>query len=273
MYESFWGLQAKPFEDTFDAAFYYPSELHQGALLKLRYAIENRRGAVVLAGEPGLGKSLLAHQLCRQLPEECSPIGRILFPKMPAEQLLGYLAEELSGRRLDDTGWSVHSAVRRLDDILMENSAVGRHAVAIIEEAHLISDPRTLETLRLLQNFEFDGRPALTLLLVGDTMLLPAIERCPEFDQRMGVKCLMRPFTLEESISYIHHRMNAAGCKRDVFDDSALEAIFTESRGAPRKINRICDLALLIGFAEHLSQLSAEHIEGVAEELIAVAPE
>ena len=273
MYESYWGLQAKPFEDAFDPAFYYPSELHQGALLKLRYAIENRRGAALLAGEPGLGKSLLAQQLSKQLPEQYSPVGRVVFPRMPAEQLIGYLAEELSGRRASEAGLSVHAAVRWLDDILMENGAVGRHAVAIIEEAHLISDPRTLETLRLLQNFEFDGRPALTLLLVGDSMLLPAIERCPELDQRMGVKCLLRPFALEETICYISHRMHAAGCERDVFSESAFESIYIQSQGAPRKINRICDLALLIGFAESLGQIEAIHIESVADELITVSPE
>jgi type II secretory pathway predicted ATPase ExeA len=59
MYEAFWQLQKKPFENTSDAGFYYPSEAHQGAQLKLRYAIENRRGSGLLSGASGMGKTLL----------------------------------------------------------------------------------------------------------------------------------------------------------------------------------------------------------------------
>lgn len=273
MYESYWRLQAKPFEPTVDPSFYYPSEAHQGALLKLRYAIENRRGAAVLAGESGLGKSLLVHNLLSQLPDEFSPRVRVVFPKMPADQLVTYLAEEISGRRWEESKPAIHTAIRRLDDVLMETAVAGRHAVAIIEESHLICDPRTLETLRLLQNFEYQGKPALTLVLVGDAMLLPALERCNEFDQRMGVKCLLRPLTIEETVSYINHRLHAAGREGEIFDDAAYEAIFTQSQGVPRKINRLCDLALLIGFAENHTTLNADHIEGVAHELISVGPE
>ena len=63
MYETYWQLSQKPFENVTDARFYYPSESHQAALLKLRYAIENRRGAALLAGPSGCGKTLLTTML------------------------------------------------------------------------------------------------------------------------------------------------------------------------------------------------------------------
>ena len=58
MYETYWRLTQKPFENAADPRFYYPAESHQAALLKLRYAIENRRGAALLAGPSGSGKTL-----------------------------------------------------------------------------------------------------------------------------------------------------------------------------------------------------------------------
>ncbi|GAG08635.1 unnamed protein product, partial [marine sediment metagenome] len=63
MYESYWQLTTRPFDNGDDSRFYFPSESHQGALLKLRYAVENRRGGALLSGAAGLGKTLLANML------------------------------------------------------------------------------------------------------------------------------------------------------------------------------------------------------------------
>ena len=44
MYQSYWQLDNRPFEHTSDEPFYYAAESQRGALLKLRYVLENRRG-------------------------------------------------------------------------------------------------------------------------------------------------------------------------------------------------------------------------------------
>ena len=271
MYEAHWNLQARPFENTSDSEFYYPSEAHQGAMLKLRYAVDNHRGAALLTGGSGLGKTLLVQTLSRQLGEAFTPVVHLVFPQMPADQLVAYLAAELSGGDINSD--SIHQNVRRLQASLEENAKAGRHAVVIVDEAHLLDDSASMETLRLLLNFEFESRPALTLVLVGLPSLLPALARVPEFDERVSVKCLLRRFTLEESISYVSHRLNAAGGQRPVFDQAALEALHHLSHGVPRRLNRLCDLALLVGFAEERDRLGAEQIEAVADEMVTVSPE
>ena len=93
MYEPYWQLETKPFENTSDARFYYPSESHQGALLKLRYALQNQRAAALLCGPAGLGKTLLVRTLARQLPETFRPFVHLVFPQLPPDQLLAYLAD------------------------------------------------------------------------------------------------------------------------------------------------------------------------------------
>jgi general secretion pathway protein A len=95
----------------------------------------------------------------------------------------------------------------------------------------------------------------------------------PALEQRLGVKCLLRPFSLEESLSYVAHRVQAAGGKQTMFEIAALEAIHHLSGGCPRRINRLCDLALLIAFAEQQPVLTAAHVEGVSQELLTVTPE
>lgn len=271
MYESYWQLEKKPFEDTSDSDFYYPSDVHQGALLKLRYAIENHRGSALLTGATGLGKTLLIHALANQLSVEFSPVVHLVFPDMPTDQLLAYIAGNLTGE-VTATMPSVQQSVRRLEKALDENAATGGHAVIVIDEAHLLSN-HSLETMRLLMNFHQDYQPAMTLLFVGQPALLPVLDRMPDLDSRLGVKCLLRQFTPEETMGYVTHRMTAAGSTRPVFEQTGLEAVHYFSHGIPRQINRLCDLALLIGYAEEHPGIDAIQIEAVADELVSVVPE
>jgi len=273
MYESYWGLAAKPFENTSDLRYYYPAEAHQGALLKLRYAVENRRGAALLAGGAGLGKSLVVQTLRRQLDELYAPLVHIVFPQMPPDQLLAYLAESISGDSYRGPTPPIEQSIRSLEKSLVANAQQARHAVVVIDEAQDLDQHDSLETVRLLLNFEHESVPAMTVLLVGQPALLPVLERTPELDERLAVKCLLRRLALEETISYIEHRLEAAGAERQILDPSALEAVHHLSLGVPRRINRLCDLALLIGFAEERPVIGREQVESVAEELVAVVPE
>ncbi len=270
MYQSYWQLSSRPFENSCDSPFYYPSESHHGALLKLRYVVENRRGGSLLAGGTGIGKTMLIQTLLQQLPETCQPQVHIVFPQMPPDQLLAYVATELAGDSISVNTPTIESSVRRIQSFLEDNVTAGRHAILVIDEAHLLAETGALESIRLLLNFGFDNHPGLTLILVGDPSLLPALNRMPGLEERLGIKCLLRPFQEEETLSYINHRLKAAGCSRPIFTTAAIETVHRLSGGVARKINRLCDLALLIGYAEEQTEIQPSHIEDVSEELVAV---
>ena len=271
MYEAHWQLAARPFDHSADARFYYPGESQQGALLKLRYALENRRGAALLTGAAGLGKTLLAQTLTRQLGESLSPRVHLVFPQMPANQLLAYLADQLGAA--GGQALTIEQSLRRIETRLRENANAGKHAVIVIDEAHLLDDSQVLETVRLLLNLEHEARPLASFLLTGQTSLLLAIERRPDLEERLAVKCLLRRFKPEETMGYIQHRLTAAGAKRSIFTDGALEAIHQETLGIPRRINRLCDLALLVGFAEELTSIGPDQIASISEELTGATAE
>lgn len=272
MYEAYWGLKCKPFENCADARFYYPSEAHQGALLKLRYAIENRRSAALVAGGSGCGKTLLVHGLRRQLGEPHVPFVHLVFPQLSSRELLAYLAVELGALSPTPVTPTSDESVRAIGRFLLQNAARGRHAVVAVDEAQLLLDADHLETLRLLLNFEA-ASPPLTLLIVGLPALLPALERSSSLEERIVVKCLLRPFSVDETAAYVSHRLRAAGAQRDLFTGDALTALHRLTLGSPRKINRLCDLALLVGYAEEQPQIGAAQIEAVANELVDVCPE
>src|SRR5580704_1343242 len=204
MYETYWQFDEKPFENAADARFFFPGESHQSALLKLRYAVENRRGGALLSGAAGTGKTYLVSMLRDSLGENYSPFVHLVYPQMTPAELMAYLADELDGGA--NEGQSVPESIRRIQSALRANSAQGRHAVVVIDEAHLLESSPMLETLRMLLNFGPEGTTGMTLILVGQPGILPLLDRTPQLEERLGVKCLLRPFTTSETAAYVNHR-------------------------------------------------------------------
>lgn len=273
MYESFWQLREKPFDHGCDPRFYFSGESHQAAILKLRYAIENRRGGAVLAGPSGSGKTLLVQTLRAMLAPQIAPIVHLVFPQLTTEQILAYLADELYSGEEPAIEASPAQNVRRIERFLAENGSRGRHALVVVDEAQLLDDWPILETLRLLTNFQSGGQPGLTLLLAGQPGILPMLDRMPQLEERLAVKCLLKPLSAAETAGYVQHRLFTAGRERPIFDAEALATLHRLTQGLPRRINRLCDLALLIGYAEQTPAISGDQLEAIAHELVAVVPE
>jgi general secretion pathway protein A len=270
VYESHWQLTCKPFDAGSGAAFYYPAEAHQAALLKLRYAVEGYAPAALLVGAGGTGKTMLVQMLLRDLPEAFAPRVHVVFPQMPAGELLGWLADELGAAPAEPADRSVSASVRRIETALAVNAEAGRHAVVVVDEAHLLDDARSLDALRLILNFQTGGRPRLSLVLVGQPSLWPAVERNRQLEERLAMKCLLHPFSADETAAYVQHRLAAAGSPQPIFDSPALDALHEQCGGIPRRLNRLCEFALLVGYADEHRALTREHVESVGEELATV---
>lgn len=269
MYTEYWQLNRVPFADDPTGDFFFGSETHHAALLKLRYALEQQLGAALLLGATGCGKTCVVDRLTAELPEEFSPIVRLVFPLLSAEELVNYLAAELDAEpQSADTRRGLDATVRRLADRLTQNTRDGRHAVIIIDEAHMIEDRRVLNALHLLLNFTRPGQLEFSLLLAGDLVLARQIERAPQLNERIAVKGLVQPLSKADTALYVEHRMAAAGAQKRIFVESALQALFEFSGGVPRRINRLADLALLVGYADGLTTITAAEIEAVTDEFI-----
>jgi general secretion pathway protein A len=273
MYEAYWQLTTKPFEPHGDAKWYYPSEVHQGALLKLRYVIEAGRSAALIAGGTGLGKSMLIAALRQQLTEQCKPFAHVVLPEMSTRETLAYIANELGATLVEPATFSIEESLRRLQCLLADVAQSGKRAVLAIDEAQISATSCLPETVRLLLNLGETMNTPLTILLVGSPSLLPTLDRQPSLEERLSIKVLLRPFNVEESASYIMHRLAAAGARHEIFTTEALSKIHDLTGGNPRRINRLCDLVLLIGFAEQRPRIDAEQVEQVAGELVTVTPE
>ncbi len=179
MYEAHWKLRVRPFEPGFRAEYYYPSELHQTAWLKLSYAIENRRSIAVLGGYSGMGKSFILHQLRSRLPEFVGPVIQVSYPAMSADDFIRYVAGRFAGDQRDKIATTA-DAVELIEQRLTNVVADGGHALLIIEEAECLEEYGILDSLRWLLNLgitEATSESALTVVLSGHPTLIGQLER------------------------------------------------------------------------------------------------
>ena len=281
MYEHFWQLDRNPFDNDDDLRGFYRSETHQATLLKLRYLVENGKGMGLLAGGTGFGKSYLIDVLTHQLGESHGPFIHLVFPQMSPAELLNYLAVEFPGSDLDAPGQqasrgldhTIHEIERRL---MREFSGDGekRHPVIVVDEAHLIEDLQVFQALRLLLNFQDHHTCRFSLIFVGQRELLNTVRRLGHASKSGCRSNACSGPSAEETAHYVAHRLEAAGANRPIFEPTAMQPLHELSGGVPRRINRrLCDLLLLVGFADDSSSISAEQVEAVGQELTAVVPD
>ncbi|TWT58827.1 hypothetical protein KOR42_22130 [Thalassoglobus neptunius] len=265
MYETYWKLTSRPFDDLPDPRFYFPAHSHQTALLKLRYLIEQKKGIGLIVGEHGTGKSFLPYVLEH---DEKSSLNlsfiRLVIPQLEPEDLLRYFSNRLGiGSNPDQT---LDGILVDLESRLVEVADSSRHVVFVVDDAHLLGDEQ-LNVIRLLLNLRENPRVDFTILLLGRTELLSHVSHHHGLDQRIAVRSGLSPLKPNEVRGYIQHRIHVAGGEVDQFHENAHQTAWELSGGIPRKINQICDLALLVGFADQLDTLGPLDLQTASEEI------
>jgi type II secretory pathway predicted ATPase ExeA/cell division septation protein DedD len=250
MYCQFYGFSEKPFDVTPDSNFLYLGAQYRELLASLIYGIRERRGLVALVGEVGMGKTTLLNAVQDRLDQK-TKVAFISNTNLTFEQLLNMVILEL-GIAESAGEFSKVDALNRLNDFAMKQLAQGGGAVIIVDEAQNL-DARSLENLRLLSNLETRKHKLIQIILAGQPELDVKLNR-PELRQlfqRISLKRYITPLSKKETDDYIQDRLVLADYRgRSLFSRKAQEIIWKYSEGVPRKINILCDNALLIGYAQ-----------------------
>jgi general secretion pathway protein A len=265
MYEQHWGFHKTPFANDSSPESYFASSGHQSSLLKLRFLVNHRRGAGLLVGPCGAGKTRLLQAL---LPADSGiPVATVAYPLMSPLELLCFLVTELGEDHPAGAGTSLDVVLKQLIQLFRSLSAAGHPAVIVIDDAHTITDRQVFQSLQLLLNLQQYPGVEFTLLLAGQPELAGMTRSLPQLDDRISIPCVLTAMTAAETSSYIQHRLRAAGGHDAIFNAAALRAVHELSGGLPRRINRLCDFSLLVAFAEGLQSIDDWHIEAVSSEL------
>jgi len=243
-YYSVLGLSKEPFSNSPDPEFFYESNEHKAALMRLLVEIRLRRGLSVILGDVGVGKTTLSRKLFQMLKERPDMLFYMIMD--PTGQ-----TEELFLESLVRT-FNIHDQIQGTPSILDYKEAIKKHLfqkgvqenktiVLVVDEAQKLN-AEALEILRVLLNYETNEFKLLQLVLFAQMELLPRIKEINNFFDRIVLKYVINPLDEPETRDLISFRLKQSSFKSEVklFTDEAVGEIYRYSQGYPRRINLIC---------------------------------
>ncbi|MEW6570293.1 MAG: AAA family ATPase [Nitrospirota bacterium] len=265
-YLEYYGLKEHPFSNVVDSRFYYSSRQHSDALVRLKYAVDTRKGLAVVIGGIGTGKTTLARKFLEELDENEyeAALLVVVHSTVTSEWLFRKFAIQLGVRDLKNDKVELLSQIySRLTEINEE----GKKAIVMIDEVQMLNSKEIMEEFRGLLNMESPDGKMLNFIFYG----LPELEDVLSLDeplrQRVAVKIRLKEFSEEDMRDYIKHRLRVAGCNKEILSDDAIKLIYQYTQGIPRLINTVCDNALLEGYLAKATQVDSLTIKTAAVDL------
>jgi len=264
MYNKFYGLKESPFNLTPNSRFFFASHKHTEALDSLIYAIDQRKGFVVITGEIGSGKTTVCRTLLSKLDKH-TQIALITNTHLSGKDLLMTILEEFE---IDFVPGSKSKLLSQLNAYLINQMQRDNNVVLIIDEAQNLK-PSVLEEIRMLSNLETETEKLIQIILMGQPELKQklSLNSLEQLRQRVAVYFHLSPLSQEEAQEYIRYRLKvASGSDREYFSAGALMAIYEFSKGVPRVINQLCDNALLTGYVNEAQVIDETIVKEVMNE-------
>lgn len=243
-YLEYYKLSEHPFSNVVDSRFYYNSPQQAEALVKLKYAIDTRKGLAVVIGNIGAGKTTLARKILEELDEDHyeAALLVIIHSSVSSEWLFKKFAIQLGVKNIPENKIDLLSEIyKRLHQI----NEQGKRAVVLMDEVQMLNSREIMEEFRGLLNMETSEGKMVNFVFFG----LPNLEQVLSLDeplkQRVAIRIKLNAYSEDDTREYINHRMRVAGNETEVFTAQAISLIYKYSNGVPRLINTICDNALL----------------------------
>jgi len=265
MFLEYYGLREQPFGVTPDPRFIYFGPAHREALASLLYAIETKRGFSAIVAPPGMGKTSLLFHLLESL-RESARTAFLFQTDGDSKDLIRCLLTDMG---IQTRGKSIAAMHGELNQVLLEEARAGRRMVVVLDEAQNLGET-SLESIRLLSNFETSTEKLLHIVLAGQPKLAEnlASSGLEQLRQRVSTVIRLEPLNPGETVQYVEHRLRVAGYDGPgLFSPEALDLIARVSKGIPRNINSVCFQALSIGFATDSRKIGPEIVREVAADL------
>jgi general secretion pathway protein A len=251
LYEKFYGFSKDPFDSQPDPRHIFLTVNVREVWNIMLSGIGQKKGFFLLTGERGIGKTTLVYLINLYLATNGGRVKAVLLLDSN-HRIKEILLTSLQGLGFSQNGESKGSMLRRLNEDLAQRSARGETVALIIDEAQNLGK-ETLEEVRLLASPNPKHPRLLQEIFVGD----PQFEQnlmtrgLSLLNQRIEVRCRLRPFSPAESLGYIKHRLNLAGrATSRVFNPTAISLIIRACGGNPGTLNRVCQGALAAGYSQ-----------------------
>jgi putative secretion ATPase (PEP-CTERM system associated) len=266
MYESFFGLSAKPFQLNPDPAFFFGSRGHKRAFSYLQYGLYQGEGFIIITGEIGAGKTTIVRSLLEQLDRNKVVAAQLVSTQLDADDMLRSVAAAFG---LPIKSVDKAELLATLEAFLCSLVTERKRALLVVDEAQNLT-PRAVEELRMLSNFQLGEHALLQSFLVGQPELRHLMQspQMQQLRQRVIASYHLGPMDRAETQAYVEHRLRHVGWQENPrFDAAAFDAIFAVSAGIPRRINTLCNRVLLAAYLGERHEIGAAEVETVATEI------
>lgn len=251
------GFSSIPFTDITEQPFLDAS---REQLTKTIRNFIHYRGFAVLAGAPGTGKTMFLNYLCQQLQPNEHRIIYIPFAMLKPADMLKYICIKLN---IEPTV-STTKMLGKIQDCIMEIQPV--NPILILDEIQKISH-QTLETIRLMTNFNFEDKNLFSVIMAGNDEFLQQLKLRINEPMRQRITCFSRLAALSraDTAKYIEHHLKMAGAHQEIILPQATALVYDLTAGIPRLINSLM-FASLNAAAEDESQIiELDHVNKAGE--------
>jgi type II secretory pathway predicted ATPase ExeA len=260
------GSSENPFGITSDSGHFYSNPAYEAVCNTILSGIRERRGLIVITGEPGTGKTTIVHQAIDRLDKgTCSVLFCSFHPGL--DQTVNSLCKHLG---LDIAHREQQQKVQQLNQALLARFWSGKSTAFVVDDAHTL-DARTLVQVLSLVDLTLTGEHLLQVVLVG----------CPELDAKLhSAFCQpllptgfpsseVRALLPAEIAPFIEQQLRAApDAPHRFFTPEAIHLIAAYSKGIPREIHTLCGLAWVIADLESSPTITAEMVEEIKGERV-----
>lgn len=255
-----WGVTAIPFSHLSDQDW-LSTPSNQEAL-RLLDQTARVRGVMLLSGDNGLGKSVLAARWVRGLEPRLFTAVSLTQATLSGNGLLAALVTRLGKR----------GGIRRerhLDQISTFLDEHPQHTLVIVLDDAQNYSHATLEEVRLLLGLNLPTQPAFALILIGDDYLLGQLQlrNHRALYSRLSAHYALRPWTPAEVADYVQRGLRAVGLDRAVFTPPALDMLVRASAGVPRSVCLLARAAWLRAATTQAAQIGPDLVQQAIEQV------
>ncbi|HAC34891.1 MAG TPA: ATPase [Gammaproteobacteria bacterium] len=266
MYLDFFGLSAKPFQLTADPRFLYPSKAHSRAIAYLSYGLSQAEGFIVITGDIGTGKTTLVKNLFSEIDSSRLTAAQLVTTQVDDFDLMKLINAAF---RLEYKGLAKGDLLQQFQAFLEAEAAQGKRVLLVIDEAQNLPI-RTLEELRMLSNYEVDGKPMLQCFLLGQKEFRITIgsPQLKQLRERVIASTGLQPLSKQDTQLYTNHRLTLCGWKDDPqIEQAAHDSVYQITGGIPRKINLLWDRIFLYACLEEVHRIDESLVAAVEAEM------
>ncbi len=221
------------------------------------------RGFAVITGSPGMGKSMLLDHMRSQLQENTHKVMYIPFSTLGESDMLRIISMKLGIEPMFSRARMFHGIQKHIAEIQPVNPVI------VIDEIQK-SGLDTIETIRLLANFNFDDRPYISVIMSGTDDFIHhfRLKSYQSLRQRISCFCQIGPLSREETSQYIMHHFRTAGVEKEIITPQAVNNVYDTTAGVPRVINSLMFEALKEAAEDSKDIIGLEHVTLARENIL-----